>query len=177
MTDPEPEDASSRKPLPREFWSEHDEAPFRTCSDCSAPLEAPEALYVISKAWRDGEVVFEFALCMGCSMALFSQYSEESKQSLAVYFTPLPGVERSGLGACFRCGGSGEVLSEERCVEAVAFGATLADDPILVCGPCTDGAEEVLSKKTKLAFDDFVRRVCPMLPADIDLPAPIFSLP
>ena len=84
---------------------------------------------------------------------------------------------RRGSTACFRCGASGEALGEERSVEAVAIGATLIDEPILVCGPCSDGAEQVLSKKTKEAFDSFVRRVCPTLPADVDLPVGMFSLP
>ena len=176
MTEPGP-DPSDERPIPRELWSEHDEAPFKTCSDCGSALEERGTLYVIGKAWRDAEVVFEFALCMQCGLALFSQYSEESKQNLAAYFVPLPGVEPGGLVACFRCGRSGDSIAEERSIEAVAFGSALADEPILVCGPCTDGAEKVLSKKTKEAFDDFVRRVCPTLPADIDLPAPIFSLP
>jgi hypothetical protein len=178
VTDPEEDEApAERKPIPRELWSEHDEAPFKSCSDCGASLQEDGALHVIGKAWRDSEVVFEFALCLQCSVALFSQYSEESKQNLAKYFVPLEGVTPSGVEACFRCGRTGEGLSEERSVEAVAFGASLADEPIAVCGPCTDGAEKVLSKKTKEAFDDFVRRVCPTLPADVDLPAPIFSLP
>jgi hypothetical protein len=172
-----PEDAPAPKPIPRELWSEHDEAPFKTCSDCGGRVQETVAPYVIGKAWRDAEVVFEFALCMKCAIGLFSQYSEESKKNLAAYFLPLPGVAPSGLEACFRCGRSGPDLAEERSVEAVAFGDALADEPIVVCGPCTDGAEKVLSKKTKEAFDDFVRRVCPTLPADIDLPTPIFSLP
>jgi hypothetical protein len=173
----EPEDPPPRVPVPRELFSEHDEGPFRTCSDCGTSLQSPEALHVIGKCWRDGEVVFEFALCMACGISLFMQYSEESKKNLAAYFVPLPGVEASGLDACFRCGLSGEGLAEEKSVEAVALGSTLVDQPIVVCGPCSEGAEKVLSKKTKEAFDSFVRRVCPMLPADVDLPVGMFSLP
>jgi hypothetical protein len=178
VTGPDEEDPlPDVRPVPRELWSEHDEAPFKACSDCGGSLQEDGSLHVIGKAWRDSEVVFEFALCLQCSLSLFSQYSDESKRNLAAYFMPLPGVTPSGVEACFRCGTSGQGLAEERSVEAVAMGPNLADEPIAVCGPCTDGAEKVLSTKTKQAFDDFVRRVCPTLPADIDLPAPIFSLP
>jgi hypothetical protein len=175
--EPDEDALGASSPIPRELFSAHDEGPFRNCSDCGAPLQAPPTLHIIGKCWRDGEVVFEFALCMNCGVALFTQYSEESKKNLAAYFTPLPGVEASGLEGCFRCGAKGEALGDERSVEAVALGATLIDAPILVCGPCSDGAEKVLSKKTKEAFDSFVRRVCPTLPADVDLPVGMFSLP
>jgi hypothetical protein len=164
-------------PIPPELHSAHDEGPFQKCSDCGCPLQTPEALHLIGKSWRDGEVVFEFALCMGCGLSLFSQYSEESKANLNAYFVPLPGVEPGGLEACYRCGASGAALSDEKSLEAIALGSELVDDPILVCGPCTDGAEKVLSKKTKEAFDEFVRRVCPTVPEGADLPVPIFSLP
>lgn len=171
------DDPSSMRPIPRELFSEHDEAPFQRCSDCGSSLQSPESLHLIGKSWRDCEVVFEFALCMTCGLSLFSQYSEESKKNLAAWFVPLTGVDARGLLACFRCGGSGADLAEEKSIEAVALGDRLVDEPVLVCGPCTDGAENVLSKKTREAFDEFVRRVCPTLPADVDLPAPIFSLP
>lgn len=164
-------------PVPPDLWSAHDEAPFQRCSDCGCALQTPQALHLIGKSWKDGEVVFEFALCMTCGLALFAQYSEESKRNLAAYFVPLPGVGPGRLEACFRCGASGAALSDEKSIEGVALGGMLVDDPILVCGPCTDGAEKVLSKKTKEAFDDFVRRVCPTVPEGVDLPAPIFSLP
>jgi hypothetical protein len=173
---PQPDD-SSGIPIPRDLFSEHDEAPFKTCSDCGSSLSEPETLHIIGKSWRDGEAVFEFALCMNCALTLFSQYSEESKKNLEAYFQPREGFASAGLSACARCGTGGAPLEDERNVEAVAIGGRLLEEPILICGPCADGAEKVLSKKTKEVFDDFIHRVCPTLPADIDLPTPIFSLP
>jgi hypothetical protein len=164
-------------PIPRELHSAHDEGPFQKCSDCGASLQGSGAGHLIGKSWRDGEVVFEFALCIPCAESLFQQYSDESKQNLTAYFVPLEGVKPGGLVSCYRCGASGDALSEEKSLEAVALGDQLVEEPVLVCGPCTDGAEKVLSKKTKEAFDDFVRRVCPTVPEGVDLPAPIFSLP
>jgi hypothetical protein len=171
-----PEDLPEQRPVPPELHSAHDEGLFQRCSDCGASVQSPEALHLIGKSWRDGEVVFEFALCMTCALSLFSQYSEESKRNLEAYFQPMEAL-RSGLSACVRCGRSGAALEEEKNIEALAMGGMLLDEPILVCGPCADGAEAVLSKKTKEVFGAFVHRVCPTLPADIDLPAPIFSLP
>lgn len=164
-------------PLPPDLHSAHDEGPFQRCSDCGTSLQEPPTLHVISKAWRDAEVVFEFALCMRCGLALFSQYSDESKWNLEAYFVPLQGVEPRGLENCYRCGASGAGLGDERSVEGIALGASLLDKPILVCGPCADGAEKVLSKKTKEAMDDFVRRVCPTVPEGADIPTPILALP
>jgi hypothetical protein len=161
--------------IPPELHSALADGPFRVCSDCGVSLLAPDLAHLIGKTWNDGEVIFEFALCMTCALALFSQYSEESKKNLEAYFMPLDRVERSGLTACVRCGRT-DGLAAERHVEAVAHGDMLLDDPILICAPCAEGAEAVLSKATKEAFDRFARRVFPTLPADVDLPA-VFSLP
>lgn len=161
--------------IPPELHSAYSEGPFQKCSDCGGALRDPDVVHLIGKSWRDGEVVFEFALCMPCALALFSQYSEESKKNLEAYFRPLDLSGRSGLSACVRCGRADD-LSEEKNIEAVALGDVLLDEPVLICGPCAEGAEAVLSKQTKETFDRFARRVCPSLPADVDLPA-IFSLP
>jgi hypothetical protein len=173
---PWPGDDAERTPVPPELFSAKDEGPFKTCSDCGASLEAPDALHLIGKSWRDGEVIFEFALCMGCGLTLFSQYSEESRRNLEEYFRPLSG-SGGGATACVRCGRSGPELEREKNLEGLAMGGMLLDQPILICGPCAEGADAVLSKKTREAFDDFVRRVCPSFPSDAELPAPVFSLP
>jgi hypothetical protein len=170
-------EAPAGVPIPPELFSTHDDAPFRLCSDCGGELSAAGSPHVIGKSWRDGEVVFEFALCMRCALVLFSQYSEESKRNLEDYFRTVHENRRSGLSTCARCGREGAELLREKNVEALAASAALLDEPIVVCGPCSDGADRVLSEKTRESLDDFMRRVCPTLPADIDLPAPIFSIP
>jgi hypothetical protein len=173
-----PEGTDRFRAVPPELHSAYLEGPFRQCSDCGGSIESPDALHLIGKSWRGGDVVFEFALCMTCALSLFAQYSEESKRNLEAYFRPLSrGPGATGLSACVRCGNAPGDENDERNVEAIAMGGVLLDEPILVCGPCADGAEAVLSTRTKEVFDAFARRVCPTLPADIDLPAPIFSLP
>ena len=114
---------------------------------------------------------------MTCALSLFAQYSEESKKNLDAYFRPRRAGRPVGPRPASDAPSAAPGPEEERNVEAIAMGGMLLDEPILVCGPCADGAEAVLSKKTKEAFDDFARRVCPTMPADVDLPAPIFSLP
>jgi uncharacterized protein with PIN domain len=166
-----------RRPIPPELFSEHDEAPFSRCSDCGGSLDATASPHVIGKTWRDDEVVFEFAICMACATVLYSGYSEESKARLADYFGPVAEALRGGWTSCARCGRGGADTAAERSVEAVALGRDLVAEPIMICGPCADGADAVLSEATRNSLDDFMRRVCPTLPADLDLPAPVFSIP
>jgi hypothetical protein len=163
------EDLLPSGPVPPDLYSAFHEAPFPACSDCGRKFGGEDDLYVVERVFRNGEAIYEYALCLRCSQALFEQYSEESKRNLEAYF-----AERldptAGEGACERCGRRGPELDEERTVAGAVFGDRLLGKRMVVCGPCADGAETVLSKKTKEAFEDFVRRVCPTLPADVDVP-------
>ncbi len=164
-------------PVPPDFHSTHDEGPFSRCSDCGAPLGGQDALHLIGKVWRDGDVIFEYALCSGCVIGLYEQYSEESKRNLSEYFAQVAPPRDDGAPQCHRCGQSGEVLANEHSAEAMAMGSTLLGTPIRVCAACTEGAEKVLSKQTRKVFDDFVRRVAPLLPEDVGIPSPVLALP
>ncbi len=163
-------------PVPPDLYSAHDEGPFRRCSDCGADLSSADAIHLIGRVFRDGEVIFEYALCLPCVIKLYQQYSEESKANLAAYFAqeapPPPDCTRW----CHRCGCHGEGLADEQAIEGLAMGGILLGHPIVICAECSAGAERVLSKKTREAFDDFVRRVAPMLPADVDIPSPVIAI-
>ena len=164
-------------PLPPGFYSAHDEGPFEACSDCGSPVISPAAVHLIGKVWKESDVIFEYALCMSCVMKLYLQYSEESKRNLAEYFAMEAPPPEDGSPHCGRCGRTGEDLTEEYSAEVLASGSTMLGRPIRICGACSDGAEAVLSKKTREAFDDFVRRVAPHLPEDVGIPSPVLALP
>lgn len=170
------EDLLPSGPIPPELRSAFHEGPFPACSDCGAPFASDDAApHLVERVFRDGEAIFEYALCLRCALALFEQYSEESKRNLEAYFGERLAPD-AAPDACARCGRDGPELEAERTVAGAAFGDVLLGRVLTICGPCADGAEAVLSKKTKEAFDAFVRRVCPTLPADADIPAGVLSL-
>ncbi|HYC78493.1 MAG TPA: hypothetical protein VEI02_12775 [Planctomycetota bacterium] len=168
------EDLLPSGPVPPELHSAYHGGPFPACSDCGGELDAREEPYLVERVFRDGEAVFEYALCFTCAARLFEEYSEESKRNLDAYFAERL-APAAVAGACDRCGRHGAELEEERTQAGAVLGGYLLGRLITICGPCADGAEAVLSKKTKEAFERFVRRVCPTLPADVDVPAGVLS--
>lgn len=162
-------------PVPPELDSAYHEGPFPRCSDCGGDFTAGGEPRLIERVFRNGEPIFEYALCLACALGVFAEYSEESKRNLEAYFGERLRPD-APPGACDRCGRSGPELEQERTVAGAAMDDRLLGRVMTICGVCTDGAEAVLSKKTKEAFESFVRRVCPTLPADVDIPAGIFAL-
>jgi hypothetical protein len=170
------EDLLPSGPVPPDLRSAYHEGPFPSCSDCGRPFGDDDAEpHLIERVFRGGESIFEYALCLPCALLLMSQYSEESKRNLESYFAERLAPD-APEGSCDRCGLSGDSLEEERTVAGAAMSGSLLGRTLVICGGCADGAEAVLSKKTKEAFDAFVRRVCPTLPADVDVPAGVLTL-
>jgi hypothetical protein len=168
------EDLLPAGPVPPALDSAFHEGPFPCCSDCGRAFSEDDGPRLVERVFRHGEAVFEYALCVPCALRLFSEYSEESKRNLETYFEERLAPD-APEGACDRCGRSGAELDAERTVAGAALGDMLLGRLMVICGPCADGAESVLSKQTKEAFENFVRRVCPTLPADVDIPAGVFA--
>jgi hypothetical protein len=158
-------------PLPESLHSAFHEGPFPSCSDCDRSFLGGDELHVVERVFRGGEPIFEYALCFDCALRLLSEYSEESKEALERYFTETTAPDDAPEGACDRCGRPGTADDDERCVAGAAIGGTQLGKTTIVCGPCAEGADAVVSKKTRESFDAFMRRVAPTLPADVDLPA------
>lgn len=75
-----------RVPIPRTFYDEDTEAPFKECLACERSLREESVDYVIEKGYRTfaaydvQETVFGYALCMSCHAQLNESFSEESKK-------------------------------------------------------------------------------------------------
>ena len=176
--------------IPRALWSAYSGAPFETCVSCGIRVLEPPVPHAVEKVYRQGEVVFEYALCEHCALALLREFSRESLERIQAYMEregprttdtarllaalgwneedelPPPAVATS----CERCGRGPEQGLEEYTVMGFLVGRRPATDVSLICGTCTEGLEDLLSQKTREAHDDFVTRHFPGVPAHLDFP-------
>ena len=117
--EPEPEDGGqgdglffvSGEPIPEELHSEYEERPFRTCTRCGETLADFEEGFQISKVFRRGEAVFEFALCGPCRCSLHEEFSTETKERLERFAAENANTQL-GLEACAICEERREDLPE-----------------------------------------------------------------
>lgn len=163
-------DATSPQPIPKEFYSEYEERPFRTCTRCGETLSDFIEGFQLAKVLKRGEVVFEYALCHPCHTGMVDEFSEESRRALEEFYTE---QMTTGLGAntCTICQRDRSDLSEpEYTLGAVCQGSEMLE-ALMICAPCTEKSNSVISKKTQGIFGDFINDNFPGVPADA-LPDP-----
>jgi len=164
------EDEDPPQPIPRELYSEYEERPFRTCTRCGEGLADFEGGFQISKAFKNGECVFEYALCDHCRMAMMEEFSQESKQRLGNYQNDHMILDR-GLDVCAVCGTSRlDKPMRDYVMTGVCDQNNLVHS-LLMCGKCGDGVQELISKPTRDVWRGFVDENFPGPPSDA-LPEP-----
>ena len=158
------------QPIPEELYSEYEERPFLTCTRCGEKLSDFSDGFQIAKVFKRGEVVFEYALCAPCHMGMIDEFSLESRQALEDYYAQNmnPGL---GSGHCGICSNARNDLPEPE----FALGATCVGNDLLetfmICSPCMEKSNLLVSKKTQGIWNDFIDRNFPGVPAD-SLPCP-----
>lgn len=158
-------------PIPPDLYSEYEERPFRHCSRCGETLADFEGGFQVSKAYKRGECVFEYAICDHCRTALMEEFSDESKKRLMEFQNESVSLER-GLDGCSVCGTS---RSGSPMTEFVLTGICEQDrllHGMMVCGKCGEKTQELISKPTKDTWRRFVSENFPGPPADV-LPEPV----
>jgi len=158
--------------IPRILWSAYEERPFSTCVDCGASLLDSEIPHAVEKTIRQGEVIFEYAICMSCILGLMQEYSEESIANIQSYLQEEElGFEPAGDGSsCQHCGASGPKFLEEHTVTGMILGEGVLAGPTTLCGRCLEGIDDVLSQKTREVHEDFIRNNFPGVPESLDIP-------
>ncbi len=152
-------------PIPRDLFSEYTDKAFRNCSRCGETLNDFEGGYQISKAWKNGECVFEYALCDHCRCGLMEEFSAESKKRLAKFQDDKVNLDR-GLDGCSVCGVK---RSENPLKEFVLTGIcehTHLLHGIMVCGKCGEQTQKLISTHTRDTWRRFVSDNFPGPPAD-----------
>ncbi|MAG58514.1 MAG: hypothetical protein CMJ83_19675 [Planctomycetes bacterium] len=191
FSEPDP----SENGIPDVLHSVFADGPFKQCVECGQELLESATPHAVEKVVREGEVIFEYAICASCIITIFQEYSEESLERIREYLeqemSPLgdPGFidqllwsvgqptedaivqsrEGKSLDTCHRCG-QVDAFNSEHTVTGLLVGDRLATEVSTICGACTEGLEELLSKQTKDVHDDFIRRNFPGVPEGLDLP-------
>jgi hypothetical protein len=159
------------KPIPELLHSAYEDGPFSTCTVCGENVNDGR-LYEIQKVYRGKEVIFELAVCQRCGENAAKEFSQESTENLKNFlldeFKPT-----SEITCCNFCGFP-RGLTPNFTVIGACSEHLLVLPSIIMCEPCTDKLQTLLSTKTKDVQGDFVRDNFPGVPADLDL-NPSFS--
>lgn len=145
---------------------------FESCIVCACALQEPGSpLYVIEKAVRGSEPIFEYAMCLSCMSQMREELSPESLQRLDRHFeTHFPLQQRQRwvlddapadafLQRCALTGTDREDCADFQVV-ALCSGPRLLlneDSPFLLSGRAVEAFFHLLSRRTRDRFDDFTR--------------------
>ncbi len=155
------------EPIPELLHSVYEERPFRTCTRCGESLSEFESGYRISKEFRKGEVVLEYAICHPCLERMLEESSVESKQNLArfheVHFKgPL------GFDQCAFCEKiKSAVRDDEYAIAGMCLGTRLMEQA-MVCVECAEAMHAVLSEHTTRIWRRFREENFPGVPVDFE---------
>lgn len=161
------EEPPGGEPIPEVLHSFYEERPFLTCTRCGESLaDFPEG-YRISKNFKRGEVLIEYALCMPCLLRMLDEASEESKRALA-RFQEERQREVSGFDDCALCERSREeARNDEFGLVGMCQGDRLMESA-MVCIDCMEEMHEILSEETRQAWDRFREENFPGVPSDFE---------
>ena len=167
---------SEGEPIPSILHSFYEDREFKSCTRCGESLEHFEDGFRISKNFRKGEVLIEYALCMPCLDAMLDEASEESKQRLAEFQ-----AERyrdvSGFDECALCDNTREeARDDEYGLVGVCHGDRMVDSA-MICIDCMEAMAETMSEETRRTWDKFRDENFPGVPSDFEpfpaRPAPV----
>lgn len=161
------DEASPGGPIPEHLHSFYEGRPFLVCARCGESLADFEEGYRISKNFKRGEVVIEYALCLPCLTRMLEESSEDSKRNLARFQQErLRGV--SGFDDCAFCERTRtEARDEEFGLAGVCQGDRLLESA-MICIDCMEEMHAVLSEETKRIWGRFREENFPGVPSDFE---------
>ncbi|MEO0416296.1 MAG: hypothetical protein AAF226_15225, partial [Verrucomicrobiota bacterium] len=131
--------------------------------------------YRVSKNFKKGEVILEYALCVPCLESMMNEASEESKQALFKFHEERFN-NRQGFDCCSFCDKDQSTSrGEEFGLMAMCWGDKMYDTA-MICIECMEDMAEVLSEETRGKWDKFKEENLPGVPGDFEpmpSPAPI----
>jgi len=161
-------------PVPEVFWSFETGRPIDRCKLCGCDLMAEGTSYLIEKAFRNGETIFEHALCLECHMECVKELSQESLRRIRAYFDELGDMEHYRAQSLDRFGTDPEKWIAHcmvkgypirECEEYQLYGFCVDRDllfngaPYALCGEAIDEIMDLLSAETRGALDALSDRI------------------
>jgi hypothetical protein len=159
-------------PLPTIFHSFEKESPFSECVACGRKLLVGGVTYFIEKAYRRGEVIFEYAICDSCRCAANEMISLESMSNLGAYLAEniesfmsrgelLEGFDNSvqpWLKKCFFTETPRETCENfQICAECDGPNLVVSLLPMMISEEAAEIFQSLMSKRTRESFGDFTR--------------------
>nr|WKN36523.1 hypothetical protein K4G66_29615 [Tunicatimonas sp. TK19036] len=163
--------------IPPVFHSHSTKKPFENCISCNRPLLAPDTQYLVEKAFRHyrefntTDVIFEYAICLGCAERMRKELSLSSLSRIQEYFDEKVDLHQrreklmndsspdasQWLNECLVTGATADSMDEyqiyghfmgDRCVFSFM--------PYMIGGPAVDEITNLLSAKTLGEIDRFI---------------------
>lgn len=159
--------------IPHEFHQDAEGKEFAECTFCEQKLSS-EQPYMIEKSFKRNldsgfkVTVFEYAICMSCSLKKMEAMSEESVQNIQAYMSEnvLNELEdrlnngddyTSKLRFCPATGNEISSLSEYSLVgQCMGNKMIVGTFPIAIDASIGEEMQNLLSESTKKEFDDFM---------------------
>lgn len=170
-------------PVPKEFWSFETGNPFQRCFMCDGDLCDEGCNYLIEKAVRNDEVIFEYAICWLCRIELEKEFSEQSLRLIENYFNEHVDIEQRRVECLEKFGTDYQKWIErcmikhkprEECEEYQLYAWCVDRDlvftgmPYMLSSECIDDIIELLSDETIGAINEFSDKVFGVdLPKDL----------
>lgn len=161
-------------PLPEIFWSFETGRPMQHCSLCGCGLMEPGTQYLIEKAFKNSETVFEHALCLSCYSDAHESLSQESRQRIEDYFAARVDINRrqrdfmeqygtdhgKWIGHCMVKGFPVREVEEYQlygfCVD---HDLIFSGAPYVLCGDVIDEIMDLLSEETLGVMNDLSEKL------------------
>lgn len=160
---PEPDETE----IPKFFYPEASDEPFRNCVDCDCDLLTGVVPYSIQKVMVLNESVFEFAMCHNCMERMRTELSEETQIAYQTFLYEsgpqrLEELRNSTEGivieewiqSCMVC-----EKQQDDCHRFTMFGMAIGERlpfAMMVCDECEKKLGELTSKETRDRWDRFV---------------------
>lgn len=161
-------------PIPKDFMSLETGDVFKNCSLCSRPLLLGDIPYIIEKAYRKKETIFEYAMCLECYEKFHDSLSLKSRKLIENYFEEYVDLDqrydsliankgrktRSWLAHCLIKG-----TPRWQCEEYQICGLFDGEDivfnglPYLISGAAVDDLIQLLSPETLGAMNEMSDRI------------------
>ena len=152
------------------FFSEESGEPFCHCIHCRLPLAEIDTPWLVTKDYRHGECVLEYAICQPCRNEISAPISEEEKSAVRGFlereidwdarrqeFLMAHSVERR-LDACIACRTPRLMMSGFGLSALFDSGGGLVEGPLplILCERCTAEMNSALSDQTRAAWQRFL---------------------
>ncbi len=153
--------------IPKEFFSFSENAPFTNCLVCKKELIENSETYFIEKAIKKHiefdteDVIFEYAICMDCAMAMQKSFSKKSLLKILKYMSSnmklgkrkerLEGDESidSRISECIIKATPKQELSEYQiAAQCIGNKIVISEFPYLISGEAMNEIADLISNQT-----------------------------